>query len=119
MIVFLSTSFLRRLQLSWKPDLKAFLIGERNLYFFTPEAVFETAEITPQAVDAFLKNNLTQDHWQLLGFLQPEQSSPMPGYVQISTQREADPKQWSACLYLLEEKGAELRNVEIRCSGAE
>jgi hypothetical protein len=114
MVLFLSHSFLRRLQLVWKPSLQGFLIGERNLFFFIPDTFLEAPEISPSTVDGFLNEVSLRTHWQLLGFLAPAQLSSVPGYLQVNTNGVWDAAKWVAHVSLLEAEGARLSPVEIR-----
>jgi hypothetical protein len=119
MILFLSESFLRRLQLIWKSSLAAFLIGHRNLYFFAPDSLIEVAEISPSTIDAFLKEKRIPNDWQLLGFVAPQSSLQLAGYVRVETGGKSDAAQWKATIALLVE--SELRDMalEIRQSKVE
>lgn len=112
MVLFLSASFLRRLHLTWKPELKAFLIGERNLNFFTPDSIFEVSEIAPATIDDFLKKQELADRWQLLGFLSREIHLSLPGYIQVITAGSPNPKDWQAWIQIPDETAE--RKVEIK-----
>ena len=114
MILFLSESFLRRLQLIWKPDLTAFLIGQRNLFFFVPDSLFEVQNISAESIDQFLKAKRVPADWQLLGFLSATDIPQLPGYARIVTSGQSDPAQWRAVLAILEESGLQDRSLEIR-----
>jgi hypothetical protein len=116
MVLFLSDSFLKRLQFIWKPDLKAFLIGQRNLNFFTPDSVFEVSEITAATIDDFLKKQELADRWELLGFLTKDSQSFFPGYVEILTTGSKNPEQWSARIQVPDEKGMTEKSVAIKFS---
>jgi hypothetical protein len=119
MILSLTTAFQLRLRMSWKPDLKGFLIGERNLFFFTPETLVEASNIDVASIDSFLSNNSIGGRWELLGFLTPEELPAFPGYAQVSTNRESDPKNWKAKIYLMGEKDPELFPLEVRIAGSQ
>lgn len=118
MILSLTAAFQLRLRLGWKPELKGFLIGERNLFFFTPETLVEASHIDPASIDSFLSSNSIGGRWELLGFLTPEELPAFPGYAQVSTNRESDPKKWKAKIYLISEKDPELFPLEIRIAGS-
>ena len=117
MILFLTKSFQHRLHLAWKPDLKAFLVGGRNLFFFVPEVIIETPEITPAAIDAFLKRDATGGPWQLLALLSAEEQPPFPVYAQICTSGRSEPRSWNAKVFLLSGEQLEARTLEVRLSG--
>jgi hypothetical protein len=117
MILSLTAAFQLRLRLGWKSDLKGFLIGERNLFFFTPETLVEASHIDAASIDAFLSNNSIGGRWELLGFLTPEELPAFPGYAQVSTNRQSDPKKWKAKIYLMGEKDPELFPLEVRIAG--
>lgn len=117
MILFLTKSFQQRLQLAWKPDLKAFLVGDRNLFFYVPEVIIETPEITPASIDAFLKRGATGGAWQLLALLSADEQPPYPGYAQISTSGNSEPRSWNAKVFLLSGEKLEAKNLEVRLSG--
>jgi hypothetical protein len=117
MIVFLSASFLRRLELDWKPDLRAVLMGHRNLFFFTPDTLKEVPEITTQVLDDFLSGTATLEGWELLGTIAPGGLLPAPGLAQLITGQNSDPLQWKAWIYLLEDGDLKQRSLEIRLSG--
>ena len=91
MILFLTSAFQLRLRLGWKPDLKGFLIGERNLFFFTPETLVEVSTIDMQSIDSFLSRKSIGGRWELLGFLAPGEVSAFPGFAQINTVRKRQP----------------------------
>ena len=114
MILFLSSSFLRRVRLQWKPSLTAFLVGDRNLYFFYPDALMEVSEITPATVDSFLAQH-GKESLQLLGFLTPGELANLPGYAQLVTGDVYDPVGWKAVLHWPDE-GEESRILEIKIS---
>jgi hypothetical protein len=116
MILFLSASFLRNLHLVWKPDLKAFLIGDRNLFFLTPDSLMEVPEISPEAIDGFLKSNRITGSWQLLGYLAPNESPEMIGYAGVKTSGVEDPKDWTANMYLYTDSGIQPAAMQIRTS---
>ncbi|MCI0416961.1 hypothetical protein L0222_29690 [bacterium] len=116
MILFLSSSFLSRIRIQWKPDLKGFLVGNRNLFFFYPEMILESAEISPAAVESYLASH-GQEAWQLLGFLSPEELPLFPGYAELNTSGVSDPSQWTAKVHLPGDQGPDRRNLEIRISG--
>jgi hypothetical protein len=118
MILSLTTAFQLRLRLSWKPDLNGFLIGERNLFFFTPETLVETTHIDIGSINSFLSSNSIGGRWELLGFLTPEDLPAFPGYAQVSTYRESDPARWKAKIYLMSEKDPELFPLEVRIAGS-
>ena len=117
MILSLTSAFQLRLRLGWKPDLKGFLIGERNLFFFTPETLVEIPSIDITSIDAFLSSKSIGGCWELLGFLAPEDLPAFPGYAQVNTNREADPRKWKARIYLMGEKDPELVTLEVRIAG--
>lgn len=112
MILFLSQSFLRRLTLHWNPKLSAFLVGDRNLYFFYPEALVPVMEISPATVENVLEKDMGS--WQLLGFLSPQKIENIPGYVAVETKGSADPQRWSAHYSLPEENGMRVSPVTIQ-----
>ena len=114
MILFLTSAFQLRLRLGWKPDLKGFLIGERNLFFFTPETLVEVSTIDMQSIDSFLSRKSIGGRWELLGFLSPTELSAFPGFAQINTAGDDNPKNWKASVYLTGDKGAEAVPLEIR-----
>jgi len=114
MILFLSASFLHRLQLIWKPALKAYLIGDRNLFFFTPDLAVEAEEISPSYIDAFLCEKPVNGNWQLLGFLAPSELPAFPGYVQLNTGGSWTQKDWKADFYRYEVNAPERHALEIR-----
>lgn len=116
MILFLSSAFLSRLRFQWKPGLKGFLVGERNLFFFYPELLLESNEISPGTIESFLESH-GNEAWQLLGFLGPEESSFLPGYAELNTQDGLDIQKWRARVHLLGDQGPEHRNLQIRMSG--
>jgi hypothetical protein len=116
MILFLSESFLRRLQLVWKPDLNAFLIGHRNLFFFAPDSIFEIDRISPESIDQFLKETRIPSDWQLLGFLSPQTTPQLAGYARIETRGQFDPAHWKAVIALLTESELQDKPLEIRQS---
>jgi hypothetical protein len=116
MILFLSTSFLRRLRIQWKPSLKGFLIGDRNLFFFYPDLFLEVPEITPATINSFLEQH-GKESWQLLGFLSPEELPALPGYSELNTGDRYDPIHWKARIHLIGEQGIEQRKLEVRLSG--
>ncbi len=115
MILFLSTSFLSRLRIQWKADLKGFLVGDRNLFFFYPEMILESAEINPVTVESFLAGH-GHEKWQLLGFLSPEELPFYPGYAELNTSGVMNPGQWTAKVHLLGDQGQESRVLEIKTS---
>jgi hypothetical protein len=119
MILSLTAAFQLRLRLGWKPDLKGFLIGERNLFFFTPETLVEAPHIDVASIDSFLAGNSIGGRWELLGFLTPEELPAFPGYAQVSTNREYDPAKWKAKIYLMGEKDPETFLLEIRIAGSQ
>jgi hypothetical protein len=119
MILSLTAAFQLRLRLGWKPDLKGFLIGERNLFFFTPETLVEAPQIDVASIDSFLSSNSIGGRWELLGFLTPEELPAFPGYAQVSTNRAADPAKWKARIYLMAENDPELFPLEIRIAGTQ
>ena len=116
MILFLSESFLRRLQLVWKSNLNAFLIGQRNLFFFVPDSLFEVEHISAESIDHFLKEIRIPSDWQMLGFLSPQSTPQLPGYARIETRGQSDPAQWKAVIALLVESELQDRPLEIRQS---
>jgi hypothetical protein len=113
MILFLSSAFLRRLRMQWKPDLNGFLIGDRNLFFFYPDLVLESSEITPATIDLFLEAH-RKESTQLLGFITPAEIQFLPGYVELITHQEQDPRNWDARVHLLAEEGTEFRKLELK-----
>ena len=115
MILFLSSSFLHRVRLQWKPSLTAFLIGDRNLYFFYPDALMEVSEVTPETIDSFLAQH-GKESLQLLGFLTPGELTNLPGYAQLVTGDVYDPAHWEAVLHWPGEQGEERRKLEIKRS---
>lgn len=115
MILFLSSAFLRRIRMQWKPGLKGFLIGDRNLFFFYPDSLLETPDTSVEAIDTFLKSNASEP-LQLLGLLTPEEISFMPGYAELNTGNVNDPRQWRARVHLLGDQGPEYRKLEISMS---
>lgn len=117
MIVFLSASFLRRLELDWKPELRGVLVGHRNFFFFTPDAVKVVPEITTTVLDDFLAATAAMQGWEFLGTITPEDSLPVPGIAQLMTNRNPDPSQWKACIYLLQDGDLKQQPLEIRLSG--
>jgi len=118
MILFLSESFLRRLQLVWKSNLTAFLVGQRNLFFFVPDSLFEVENISAESIDQFLKDKRIPADWQLLGFLSPDATSQFPGYARVLTSGQSDPAQWRAVIALSEESELKDRALEIRLGKA-
>jgi hypothetical protein len=116
MILFLSKSFQLRLRLAWKPELKAFLIGDRNLFFYVPEVIIETPEISESAIDAFLQRGVLSGKWQLLGLLSGVEETPLPGYAQVCTAGNPDPRFWKAAVHLPAGNATERRNLEVRLS---
>jgi hypothetical protein len=114
MILFLTSAFQLRLRLGWKPELKGFLIGERNLYFFTPETLVEASSIDLQSIDSFLSRKSIGGRWELLGFLTPVELPAFPGYAQVNTSGSENPADWKASVYMLGEKGPETVSLEIR-----
>jgi len=114
MILFLSASFLRNLHLVWKPDLKAFLIGDRNLFFLTPDSLLEVPAISPEAIDALLKSNRIAGNWQLLGYLAPGETPEMIGYAQVRTGGVEDTNKWTAKLCLYTDSGIQPADMQIR-----
>ena len=116
MILFLSQSFLLRLRLAWKPDLQAFLVGDRNLYFFVPEVIIETPDLSPSSVDALLARIAPAEKWNLLGMMSPGDQPEFFGYAQVRTNGIADPLQWDAGVAWAGESGTERRKLEVRIS---
>jgi len=114
MLLFLSTSFLRRLNLVWKPDLKAFLIGERNLNFFTPDSIFEVSEISEKTIQTFIENSNLAARWELLGFLTRDSNFSLPGFVEIRTAGSIHPKDWQAHIPIPGEKSNVQKSVAIK-----
>lgn len=115
MILCLSSSFLRRIRLQWKPDLCAFIIGDRNMHFFYPDSIVEVHEITPAAVDAFLEQN-KDESMQLLGFLVASELPLIPGYIELHHGSHNDTAKWQAILNWLGDGGEERRKLEIKIS---
>lgn len=111
--MFLSFAFLRRIRMQWKPGLKGFLIGERNLFFFYPDFFLESADITPASIESFLSSH-GKESSQLLGILTPEQVSFLPGFAELTTHDERDPQQWEARIHLLTEQGDEYRQLQLQ-----
>ncbi|HJZ10884.1 MAG TPA: hypothetical protein VJ521_01955 [Acidobacteriota bacterium] len=118
MILFLSQSFLHRLRLVWKPLLKGFLIGNRNLFFFTPDSFVEAEEISAASIDAFLNDTPLPGHWQLLGFLAPTEVPSIPGYLHVYTGGAWNQVEWAAHMSIFEAAGTTLMKVEIRSGQA-
>jgi hypothetical protein len=114
MIFFVSESFLRRLQLLWKPALSAFLIGQRNLFFFVPDSLIEVESISPKTIDEFLAQKNFSEDWQLLGFLTAHALPQFPGYARVETNGQRNPAQWKAVITLLDEGELRDRLLEIR-----
>jgi len=114
MVLFLSSSFLRRIKLIWKPDLKAFLIGQRNLFFFTPDIALETEDLSPETIDRLLAERQFEENWELLGFLAPDSLPSVPGYALVKTGSLPETKDWNASVYLSTDSGLELRSLEIK-----
>ncbi len=114
MVLFLSSSFLRRIRLIWKPDLKAFLIGQRNLFFFAPDIALETEDLSPEAIDRLLVEQQFEENWELLGFLSPDHLPSIPGYANVSTGSLPETGDWKANVYLSTENGLEQRILEIK-----
>ncbi len=104
MILFLSSSFQTRLALAWKPELTAFLVGDRNHYFFVPDSLVEVQSVSPETIDSFLGARDLNGQSQLLGFLSPDELAPLPGYLFVRSARLADPGRWNAQVYLYGEK---------------
>ncbi len=119
MILFLTSAFQLRLRLGWKPELKGFLIGERNLFFFTPETLVEVSNIDTNAIDDFLSRRSIGGRWELLGFLGPSELPAFPGYAQVNTGGNQNPEKWKASVYLIGEKGPENVALEIRIGALE
>ena len=115
MILFLSSAFLRRLRIQWKPELKGFLLGDRNLFFFYPDSLLETSDFSQSTVDSFLRNN-AEENIQLLGFLTPVELDFHPQYAEVITGNTRDPHQWKGRVHLLGEQGPEYRTLEIAMS---
>jgi hypothetical protein len=113
MILFLSSAFLRRIRFQWKPDLKGFLVGDRNLFFFYPDLFLESGEITPASIDSFLKTH-AKENMQLLGFLAPDEVPVLPGYIALITHHDTDPGKWEAHVHLLGDQGNESRTLELK-----
>src|SRR4029453_9297293 len=114
MVLFLSVSFLQRLKFNWKPELKAFLIGQRNLNFFTPDSIIEVQEISSGTINAFLQKTEMENHWQLLGFLSRSEVPSLPGYIEIVTSGSSNPKDWRAQILTPSASGGNSSPVEIR-----
>src|SRR5438067_1100816 len=93
MILFLSHSFLRRLSLSWRSDLRALLIGHRNLFFFVPDSLKEVREFSPEVIDEFLQSHPPSNGWELLGAISPEIPN-LPGMMSVVTAGNSEPQQW-------------------------
>jgi len=115
MILFLSSSFLRRVRLQWKPSFTAFLVGDRNLNFFYPDSLIEVVEVNPASIDSFLAQH-GKESLQLLGFISATELPFLPGYAQIITGNDPDPKQWKAVFHFLGDAGEERRPLEIKVS---
>ena len=113
MILFLSSAFLRRLRMQWKPDLKGFLVGDRNLFFFYPDLFLQSDEITPATIESFLKTH-GKESTQLLGFVTPDELPFLPGYVELITHHEGDPGKWDARVHLMGDLENEYRKLELK-----
>lgn len=116
MILFLSKSFQLRLRLAWKPELKAFLVGDRNLFFYVPEVIIETPEISANTIDDFLKRGALGGQWQLVGLLSAGEQDVHPGFAQIRTSGNREPKDWEAKVHLWSDHGTETRVLQIKIS---
>jgi hypothetical protein len=114
MILFLTSAFQLRLRLSWKPELKGFLIGERNLFFFAPETLVEASSIDPASIDEFLSRKSIGGRWELLGFLASSEVGTFPGYAHVNTSGSNNPKDWKASVYLIGKSGVEAVPLEIK-----
>ena len=114
MVLFLSASFLQRLKFNWKPELKAFLIGDRNLNFFTPDSIVEVQEISSRTIDAFLQKSEMANNWQLLGFLSKNEQLSLPGYIEVVTLGSSNPKDWKAQIRIPSASESDSSPVEIR-----
>ena len=114
MVLFLSASFLQRLKFNWKPELKAFLIGERNLNFFTPDSIVEVPEINSNSINSFLQKVEMENHWQLLGFLSRNEQVSLPGYIEVLTSGSANPKNWKAQILIPSASEKDSIAVEIK-----
>ncbi|HET6268284.1 MAG TPA: hypothetical protein VFG11_11250 [Acidobacteriota bacterium] len=88
--------------MEWKDGFKAFLIGHRNLFFFTPDAIKETADVNPASVDQFLSSQKLEKGWELLGFLSSGKLDPIPGYAHVTTQNNPEPAAWQAVVMVFE-----------------
>jgi hypothetical protein len=97
--------------------MKAFLIGERNLNFFTPDSIFEVSEISPATINRFLQEKPLENRWQLLGFLSSAEPISLPGYVAVTTGSSSDPKDWHAEIQIPGEKSIDRMVVEIKTPG--
>jgi len=113
MILCLSSSFLRRIRLQWKPDLCAFIVGDRNLHFFYPDSIVEVSEITPATVDQFLERN-KDESMQLLGFVVASELPFIPGYVELHHGSHQDPSKWHAILNAMGDSGEERHALNIK-----
>lgn len=116
MILFLSKSFQLRLRLAWKPELKAFLVGDRNLFFYVPEVIIETPDISPDAINDFLKRGALGAQWQLVGLLSADEQEAFPGFAQVRTSGNRDPRSWEAKVHLWSDQGTETRMLQVKLS---
>lgn len=115
MILYLSSAFLIRLRMMWKPDLSGFLLGDRNFYFFAPDSFIEVPEISQEQIDGFLREKMADpQEWELLGFISHRETPPIPGYVQVWTGASKDPEQWEAILYFLEDSRPVAKKLQIK-----
>lgn len=118
MILFLSASFLRRLRLNWKPDLRVLLVGQRNMHFFSPDSFTEVAEIDEKTIGNFLEKISAVEELELLGTLSPDSTFPVAGLVQVCTGSKPDPSSWKALVYLMEGETLTPKTVSVQQSGA-
>lgn len=115
MILYLSSAFLLRIRMMWKPDLSGFLLGDRNFYFFAPDTFIDVPEISQEQIDAFLTEKMANpQEWELLGFISHREIPPIPGYVQLRTKASINPEQWEAVLYLIEDSQPVPKKLEIK-----
>lgn len=115
MILYLSAAFLRRLEMVWQPGFRAFLIGNKNLDFLTPDAFVPVNEITPPQIDNFLRTKNT-DPWELLGWITADETEMLPGYISVRAGNEWNPDRWKATVQNLGESGPEVCPAEIQIS---
>jgi len=114
MILFISASFQRRLQTAWKSNASYFLIGNRNLFFFAPDSLIETATVSAQSIDDFLAKDGFSSGYEFLGFLTPQVVDLPGGYLRVETHGSLNPLEWSAFLDFYEADGPSAKRLEIR-----